>query len=857
MLRQFARVVAVVVALVTFGSAVQAGQPRYRPAFDKDTTVYVDPRAATNATLPVEFSSLAAELKTAGQKHNLTYYFVFVEESDENFNANTNYALPVLKELLSSWSNASGFDQDRHVLIVHTRKSGTRFGGKTAAEAGPALKRMGLTGSRFDQRNGPVMSSVFENMRNATPSHSKFVLGIAQHINEDLDAYVAANVPKATETAPQSPPENGNRTTYAPSAPSDGTGFTTTVVVLAIIVGGLGVVLLVLAVGSSRKAKRFDLQRQVNALRQTIKDAGRSIDAVENQLVVGARSQCNYIGETLEEHRVIASSVREIRTIIDLLTIQTDAAEAALNGGWSLAAVEAHLNSVTVSVGSAGPRLKAGNSYRLSYLVEMTGGTSPILSANEALKTKLATAKSYKDKVAQFREVKQEYIAAQLPYDLYEKAEAGSADAVAYMVAGVDVDPVKVVKDHAKTYQGVVNFHRDLAAGVSANRRVPLVLGSIDATTKAVTAFTETPVALDYPGKVATVDVASRKAAAEFELGCNPKNELDRATLALERGKACLSESRPLLAVTALDEADAAVASAREALRTRKNAKQSVESRIRGLESDVAEMHKRVVLPLGQLVVDTERDFSQEVSVRAEIKGQVAAAAGAYEKATSLLKDCATAYMAQKFVAAEGKATKANEAVAAGYASFASVTTSVQTLDKMRQRATETVDGAPELRHMLGREMPKGTTPETFALRDGILSKLGTLVGMLAAVGVNWRLAATQSDDIDKDVVAFGEAIKADKSKYDDALAKIAKAKSNGCPSSKQDSASAAADSGNYSATDGFLVGYMVASSSHSSSSGCSSGSSGSSCSSSSGSSCGGGGGCGGGGCGGGGCGGS
>ncbi len=167
--------------LIAVGPAI--AQSTWRPAFDPDQSVYVDPNLAEHPNAPVQFRQLEERIQQAEAEHDLEIYVIAAEQGQESFSDNTNWASRNLDELIVQWQSHPDFPADRYLTIFWVRRSDDISRGWVAANGGSQLRAWGLTGSRFDQPDGPVISALRQYMP-ADPEGA--IVAIAQNINQEI-----------------------------------------------------------------------------------------------------------------------------------------------------------------------------------------------------------------------------------------------------------------------------------------------------------------------------------------------------------------------------------------------------------------------------------------------------------------------------------------------------------------------------------------------------------------------------------------------------------------------------------------------------------------------------------------------
>lgn len=824
----------VVAGLLLFGSVAQA--TGYRPGFDRQNNVYIDQGAAVNPVNPVTFPGLSAELKVAGRKHNVTFYFVFIEEADENFNANTNFALPVLKDILRSWRASPGFDDDRHVLIVHVRKKGSKFAGKTAVEAGQALKRAGLTGSRFDERNGPVMTAVYDELRSANPNYHKFVLAIARHVNEDLDRNAARNAPGS------------------PSSPGDGSKGVQVLLVVVVVMAGVFMVFLVFSfsrsISQSNDLTRGRLRACLQERASKAIASKEALGAVSGRLEELTRSGA-YTGETLVALKDLVDKRGDVETAIATLLSVNSRIEEMLNRWFRLDQASREIDyMVRIEHYKGGTRFPKDSTQRISALLD--GLNLQVLEAElESLSGKLQQSRLVSQSIADYQSNRDAYKATGLPAQRFDQEAVRLAVPIATLNPLLATDPVKALGSGAETFKLIESESKLLAASLRAHSGLKTAASDLEAALALSKSKRASAVQLHYPGKIEapglhTIDPV--EVPVVYHEGEDPAVRLQEAQTAIANAQACLQKFQTLEAEDNFKQAVSAIEAFTREEATIDASKTQVENSVVKVESGATLLLHNHFTMTNRLAADLE-EFSQETDVFAAVRQALADVRENHARLVSALRGCSALYQEQRFVRAATELACATEALSAGNELIRTIAADLNKLAQMKTRALQTAERAPVLRETLNAPFPKGSSAACTELRNKALAALANLVLVIAEKTPNWRDAFNFAVEVDTNLSNLGVQLKQDAERYKDAQEKLAKAKRNNIPSASYEQAVRAADSGDYTMLNTLVAAYLVAAVVSSGSS-----SSGSSCSSSScgGSSCGGGG-CGGGGCGGGG----
>ncbi len=178
--------VVMIFALLTLSPAQAAAQTPWRPAFSAGTQVYIDPAVANNPDFPVALPGLEQKLREAGEKNNIKFLVVVVQQTTET--GSGNLGANKLDEILLRWNGASGFPSDNYVLMLWMRSATNPSEGWVAVNAGSNLKVYGLNGATLSSANGPVLPAVKKYM----PQDPKGLFnGIAANVNGVIDDYLA------------------------------------------------------------------------------------------------------------------------------------------------------------------------------------------------------------------------------------------------------------------------------------------------------------------------------------------------------------------------------------------------------------------------------------------------------------------------------------------------------------------------------------------------------------------------------------------------------------------------------------------------------------------------------------------
>jgi hypothetical protein len=178
--------VVMIFALLALPPAHAAAQTPWRPAFSAGTQVYIDPAVANNPDFPVALPGLEQKLREAGEKNNVKFLVVVVQQTTET--GSGNLGANKLDEILLRWNGASGFPSDNFVLMLWMRSATNPSEGWVAVNAGSNLKVYGLNGATLSSATGPVLPAVKKYM----PQDPKGLFnGIAANVNGVIDDYLA------------------------------------------------------------------------------------------------------------------------------------------------------------------------------------------------------------------------------------------------------------------------------------------------------------------------------------------------------------------------------------------------------------------------------------------------------------------------------------------------------------------------------------------------------------------------------------------------------------------------------------------------------------------------------------------
>lgn len=190
---KFTSALVMLLALLVLAPAQALAQTPWRPDFKSGTAVYIDPAVANNPDFPVALPGLEQKIKEAGEKNNVKFLVVVVQQTVET--GSGNLGANRLDELLLRWNNANGFPSDNYVLMLWMRSATNPSEGWVAVNAGSNLKVYGLNGTTLSSATGPVMTAVKKYM----PQDPKGCFnGIAANVNRVIDDYNAAQQ-QATE----------------------------------------------------------------------------------------------------------------------------------------------------------------------------------------------------------------------------------------------------------------------------------------------------------------------------------------------------------------------------------------------------------------------------------------------------------------------------------------------------------------------------------------------------------------------------------------------------------------------------------------------------------------------------------
>lgn len=176
----------VVMVFAMLALTPSAAMAQWRPNFSSGTSVYIDPAVANHPDFPVAMPGLTEKLREAGEKHNINYLVVVVQQTTES--GGGNLAANRLDELLLRWQGASGFPSDNYLLVVWMRSKSNPSEGWIAVNAGSNLKTYGLGKTMLDANDGPVVPAIQKYM----PQDPKGCFqGIAANVNKVIDDWNA------------------------------------------------------------------------------------------------------------------------------------------------------------------------------------------------------------------------------------------------------------------------------------------------------------------------------------------------------------------------------------------------------------------------------------------------------------------------------------------------------------------------------------------------------------------------------------------------------------------------------------------------------------------------------------------
>ena len=185
-------ILAVFAALLMFltGASALAAQNEHtwQPDFVAGKTVYVD-EALQSGRNAVDFSGLEAKLKALGKKHDLTIYFVAVEQGrDLPVSGSKAMSGRYLDLLQVAWGSAQGFDAKNHLIITWVRQYDNPLKGSFGGVGGAKLLSMNMDPDYFSARNGPIGRDILTYMRPRPQDPEGLVVAIANNVNSDISA---------------------------------------------------------------------------------------------------------------------------------------------------------------------------------------------------------------------------------------------------------------------------------------------------------------------------------------------------------------------------------------------------------------------------------------------------------------------------------------------------------------------------------------------------------------------------------------------------------------------------------------------------------------------------------------------
>lgn len=178
--------------LLVLGISSQAfAAQTYQPAFN-GSHVYLDP-LLENGSPSVNLSGLEQQLKDAGKKHNIDFYFVMALKGSEPIQQGVPFAVSRLDDLTGKWTGAKNFTSSRYVIIYVVRLDTDWTKSSYAINPAPALAAEGVTLPNMV----PLMDRWGKNVNNSNPSSllprapRDFAVKIASEANNVIDAGIA------------------------------------------------------------------------------------------------------------------------------------------------------------------------------------------------------------------------------------------------------------------------------------------------------------------------------------------------------------------------------------------------------------------------------------------------------------------------------------------------------------------------------------------------------------------------------------------------------------------------------------------------------------------------------------------
>ncbi|HMY56581.1 MAG TPA: hypothetical protein PK671_26665, partial [Candidatus Obscuribacter sp.] len=151
--------------LLVLGISSQAfAAQTYQPAFN-GSHVYLDP-LLENGSPSVNLSGLEQQLKDAGKKHNIDFYFVMALKGSEPIQQGVPFAVSRLDDLTGKWTGAKNFTSSRYVIIYVVRLDTDWTKSSYAINPAPALAAEGVTIPNMV----PLMDRWGKNANNGNPS---------------------------------------------------------------------------------------------------------------------------------------------------------------------------------------------------------------------------------------------------------------------------------------------------------------------------------------------------------------------------------------------------------------------------------------------------------------------------------------------------------------------------------------------------------------------------------------------------------------------------------------------------------------------------------------------------------------
>jgi uncharacterized membrane protein YgcG len=168
-------------------------QRTWMPTFKSNKFIYLDPKLSGHPKDPFKFSdSFPDKLNQIGANHNLKIYVVGAQQGNEPIPSNRHVGIAKIDELLPQWSNQSGFDKNRYVILFWVRRSDDVSKGSVGVNVGTFARSQGVTPDLLSESDGLVIPA----LKGYMPQDPE---GALLQVAKNVDAKVTEHIAELTQ----------------------------------------------------------------------------------------------------------------------------------------------------------------------------------------------------------------------------------------------------------------------------------------------------------------------------------------------------------------------------------------------------------------------------------------------------------------------------------------------------------------------------------------------------------------------------------------------------------------------------------------------------------------------------------